>query len=76
MRGLVIEISSISQELPQFVTDQRVKDFFQEYDLRRKNEPEILTVIQSEIDKIWPMVDDLVVSAAMEVKVGAYFSLF
>lgn len=76
LRGLVIEISSISQELPQFVTEQRVKDFFQEYDLRRKHEPEILTVIQSEIDKIWPMVDDLVVSAAMEVKVGAYFSFF
>jgi len=42
LRGLVLEISKISQELPKFVTEVRVKEFFQEYEIRKKNDSEII----------------------------------
>ena len=79
LRGLVLEISRISQMLPTFATEERVVELVANIESSRIESSgssiareQIVHIVEGEIEKIWPMVDDLVVNAAIETKERAY----
>ena len=80
LRGLVMEISRIGQEIPKFLTVDGAKEFFEKSDLSgtKMTQSYIEDVVKSEIEKIWPLVDDIVIDAAIETKesVWDYFEYF
>ena len=75
LRGLVIEIHRISQELPSFVSENQLTKLLLEFkgEIEENLSPaEVMQMIGDEIEKIWPLVDDIVVNAAIEIKERAY----
>ena len=75
-----MEISRIGQEIPKFLTVDGAKEFFEKIDLSgsKMTQSYIEDVVKCEIEKIWPLVDDIVINAAIETKesVWDYFEYF